>query len=144
MNKIQKKLRNRLWGFYLLLFLIVLIFDCFNINIGYISDNNQIFYIQTIMSLVTMLAIPLALKLYDIKYVKNASKEHSNYIYWYTVRILILCLPMIINISAYYIFAHEISFFYLALILLLSTLFIYPTERRISKVLEQPSNQESI
>ena len=49
---------------------------------------------------------------------------------WGSVRLMLLCLPMIANIFFYYAFGDAVSFFYLAVILALSLFFVYPSKKR--------------
>lgn len=97
--------------------------------------NHIIVTTQFLMQLTTLGAIPLALFLFKIKSVKSRlSSDEScvlrKLLFWGSLRILLLCIPLILNTFFYYAFGDSTSFFYLAVILALSLVFIYPGKRR--------------
>ena len=85
------------------------------------------------MQPITLLLIPLALYLFKIprvcKSITNI-QSYKGFQIWACVRICLLCIPIILNILFYYIYGEEVGFFYLALILMISIFFIYPTKER--------------
>lgn len=90
-------------------------------------------FVQFIMQPITLLLIPLALYLFKIprvcKSITNI-QSYKGFQIWACVRICLLCIPIILNILFYYIYGEEVGFFYLALILMISIFFIYPTKER--------------
>lgn len=97
--------------------------------------NHIIVTTQFLMQLTTLGAIPLALFLFKINSIKSRlSSDEScvlrKLLFWGSVRILLLCIPLILNTFFYYAFGDNTSFFYLAVILALSLVFVYPGKRR--------------
>ena len=105
---------------------------------GYIGDKQLEYYCALVMELVTIVLIPLALRLFRLKWVdkairKNPSKQLP---VWRSIR---LCLLTIMgtanrhrrmdNVFMYYQFVHP-SFGYMAIIGLLTMAFVYPSAAR--------------
>lgn len=95
------------------------------------SDNLLVFYMQILMEFVTIVAIPLALKLFSFKFVhrKLVKGKGGALLTWGTARINLLCLPMLVNTFMYYQ-SMSPAFGYMAIILFLCLFFIYPSGER--------------
>ena len=96
------------------------------------GDQEAEFILASIMEVLTIVAIPLALKLFKLKPIAArlaATTGVSALRLWGVVRLLLLCVPMVINIVSYYLFMW-VGFAYLAIILLLSIFFVYPSLSR--------------
>ncbi|MGO5243451.1 hypothetical protein ACTQ2R_12990 [Hallella faecis] len=98
---------------------------------GYIGDKQLEYYCALVMELVTIVLIPLALRLFRLKWVdkairKNPSKQLP---VWRSIRLCLLAVPMMVNVFMYYQFVHP-SFGYMAIIGLLTMAFIYPSAAR--------------
>lgn len=95
------------------------------------SDNLLVFYMQILMEIVTIVAIPLALKLFSFKFVhrKLVKGKGVALLTWGTARLNMLCLPMLVNTLMYYQ-SKSPAFGYMAIILFLCLFFIYPSEER--------------
>lgn len=91
------------------------------------TDEENEFTWLTIMELVTLIAIPLALKLFKIGMVNKRLKQTKEkaLLLWGTLRILLLSFPLILNTLLYYLFMAT-TFGYMAIILLLCMPFVYP------------------
>ncbi len=100
-------------------------------GIGISEENNYAeFAITIFMELITLVHIPLALRLFKFTFIEKALKGNPhNLLVFGTIRITMLALPLIINTTLYYIFLSA-AFGYMALILLLSMMFIFPSESR--------------
>lgn len=86
--------------------------------------------ITAVMELITIANIPLALRLFRFKSVAEALKgSPENLLRFGTIRMTMLTTPLLINTVLYYLFLST-AFGYLAIILLLSMIFIYPSESR--------------
>ena len=115
---------------------VAILFECGMIVPGALSPNTQcVFVLTTVMQLLTIGSIPLALYLFRIPYIHrqltaNASNASSALLRWGSVRMLLLCVPMIVNVILYYLTSMTVSFAYLAVILAVSLAFIYPSEQR--------------
>ena len=84
------------------------------------------------MEVLTIVAIPLALKLFKLKPIAArlaTTTGVSALRLWGVVRLQLLCVPMVVNIVSYYLFMW-VGFAYLAIILLLSLFFVYPSLSR--------------
>jgi hypothetical protein len=93
------------------------------------------------VELLTLIAVPLALRLFKFGAVRRRlyeDNEHALAI-WGTIRILILGLPMVMSALLYYLFLNA-SFGYIAIILLISMLFIYPSMERCVSETTAPKN----
>ena len=103
------------------------------------------FYVLTAMELLTVALIPLALYLFRIPYVHRqliATSEPSLR-KWGLFRMLMIGLPMVANTLYYYLFMSA-SFGYLAIICLISMVFIYPSlERCKQETSEEEPKEES-
>ena len=96
------------------------------------GDQEAEFILASIMEVLTIVAIPLALKLFKLKPIAARlapATGVSALRLWGVVRLLLLCVPMVINIVSYYLFMW-VGFAYLAIILLLSLFFVYPSLSR--------------
>ena len=92
------------------------------------GDVTLVYFITIVMELLTIAVIPLALKLFSIKWVhrKLVNGKGTALLQWGTARINMLCLPMLINTFMYYQTMAP-AFGYLAIILFLCLFFIYPS-----------------
>lgn len=92
------------------------------------EDATLVFGILTLMELVTIIVIPVALKLFSLKAVHRrlVARKGDALLPWGTARINMLCLPMLINTFMYYQ-TMSAAFGYMAIILFLCLFFIYPS-----------------
>lgn len=101
--------------------------------VGVLAENKEAeFVLASIMEILAIVAIPLALKLFKLKPIANrlaAPAGVSALRLWGVVRLSLLCVPMMVNIVSYYLFMW-VGFAYLAIILLLSLFFVYPSLSR--------------
>ena len=83
------------------------------------------------MELVTIVFIPIALRLFKTKDVDRRLDEGDikTFKTWSIVRILMITVPLLMNTLLYYIFMNT-AFGYMALILLICLPFIYPATRK--------------
>ena len=115
-------------------FLIIILFenDIF-LSGGWTADKSFEFTVLTIAELVTIICIPLALKLFNFKQVNSqlttGDNREERLISWGLLRLNMLCLPMIVNILFYYLFMN-VAFGYMAIILFLCLFFVIPTKER--------------
>lgn len=68
------------------------------------SDATLMFVILTMMELVTIVVIPVALKLFSLKAIhrKLVNQKGDALLPWGTARLNMLCLPMLVNTFMYY------------------------------------------
>lgn len=99
---------------------------------GVLADRPQDEFLCTIaMELVTIVFIPIALRLFKTKDVDRRLDEGDikTFKTWSIVRILMITVPLLMNTLLYYIFMNT-AFGYMALILLICLPFIYPATRK--------------
>lgn len=99
---------------------------------GVLADRPQDEFLCTIaMELVTIVFIPIALRLFKTKDVDRRLDEGDikTFKTWSIVRILMITVPLLMNTLLYYIFMST-AFGYMALILLICLPFIYPATRK--------------
>ena len=103
------------------------------------SDATLMFGILTMMELITIIVIPLALKMFSLKAVhrKLVLRKGDALLPWGTARINMLCLPMLINTFMYYQTMSP-ALGYMAIILVLCLFFVYPS---IGRCIEETSEE---
>ena len=99
---------------------------------GMMTGRPQDEFLSTIsMELITIVFIPVALRLFKTKDVEKRLEEGNIKAFrkWGLVRILMITVPLVLNTLLYYSFMNT-SFGYMALILLICLPFIYPASRK--------------
>lgn len=92
---------------------------------------NEGFIVLALMELATICLIPLALRLFKFKAVggKLVASGAKSLLVWGSLRMAMLCLPLVANTLLYYLFM-DVAFGYMALICLVCLTFIYPSAAR--------------
>lgn len=130
MKKVIRTLKYLFSLILLVTLLLVLVFESELLLPGFILVESEVdFVIKYIMELMTIIIIPLSLRLFKFKSVerKLATKKQHALLRWGVLRIIMLGIPMIINTILYYGFL-AVEFGYLSIILLISMIFIYPSK----------------
>lgn len=99
---------------------------------GMMAGRPQDEFLSTIsMELITIVFIPVALRLFKTKDVEKRLEEGNIKAFrkWGLVRILMITVPLVLNTLLYYSFMNT-TFGYMALILLICLPFIYPALRK--------------
>lgn len=99
---------------------------------GMLAGRAQDEFLSTIsMELITIVFIPVALRLFKTKDVEKRLEEGNIKAFrkWGLVRILMITVPLVLNTLLYYSFMNT-TFGYMALILLICLPFIYPASRK--------------
>ena len=99
---------------------------------GMFTGRPQDEFLSTIsMELITIVFIPVALRLFKTKDVEKRLEEGNIKAFrkWGLVRILMITVPLVLNTLLYYSFMNT-TFVYMALILLICLPFIYPASRK--------------
>lgn len=112
--------------------LLVVLYECELLVPTDLMGNAQaVFFLQVLMELVTIVAIPVALKLFSVKAVRRrlVQGKGAALLPWGTARINLLCLPMLVNTFLYYQTMSP-TFGYMAIILMLCLFFVYPSMDR--------------
>lgn len=132
METIQKKLQLIFWIPIVLSAIIIVSGELDIIPNGILANDKQVeFVIMSMMEILTIIAIPVALKLFKFKAIANklASDTLLHFERWGIVRLCLLNVPMVINLVCYYLFVGA-GFGYLAIILFLSLFCVYPSLSR--------------
>ena len=133
MKEVSVKLTILFWTFVALSILTVVLFETNVLEFGYYaSDNTQAEFLLTIMmEILTLAAIPVALKLFKFKKVRAdlVSRKSEALRKWGILRLLLLLVPMLVNTLLYYAYG-KTTFGYMAIILLLTLPFVYPSKER--------------
>ena len=87
------------------------------------------FVLLTVMELLTVILIPLALRLFKFKKIAAdlSERKQAALVWWGTIRIEMLALPLLANTLLYYLYMST-TFGYMAIILLICMVFIYPSK----------------
>ena len=99
---------------------------------GMMTGRPQDEFLSTIsMELITIVFIPVALRLFKTKDVEKRLEEGDIKAFrkWGLLRILMITVPLVLNTLLYYSFMNT-TFGYMALILLICLPFIYPAARK--------------
>ena len=99
---------------------------------GMMTGRPQDEFLSTIsMELITIVFIPVALRLFKTKDVEKRLEEGNIKAFrkWGLLRILMITVPLVLNTLLYYSFMNT-TFGYMALILLICLPFIYPASRK--------------
>ena len=101
------------------------------------AEGQSLFVVTVVMELLTIACIPLALYLFRIHTVRrqlteDAATASNALLVWGSVRMLMLCVPMVANTLIYYLSGLTVSFAYMAIILALCLFMVYPSKERCS------------
>ena len=138
MIRTQKMLMRLFATFVGVSLLTAVLFETDLLPCGFLKgvDTSSEFVAATFMELLTLCFIPVALRLFKFQFVANSLTSASNLLRWASIRMLMLCLPMVANTLLYYMFMLP-SFGYMAIILFLSIFFVFPSmERCVGDVAE--------
>ena len=123
MDKTRKVLLTELISSCIITLLIIAVYELKLILPGGWADaeSSNMVTVQFLMQLLTLAAIPLSLFLFEIGYVRSDLHTDESHVsrkllFWGSVRMMMLCVPMILNTFFYYAFGDSVSFFYLAVI----------------------------
>jgi len=129
MQKTKTILLATLWAMLSAALVIIVVFEPSLMAPGGPATNVRAEYVSSVvMELIALGCIPLALRLFKWRKISDdliAHKEHA-LLKWGMLRMLMLCVPMISNLTLYYLFMNS-TFVYLALIHAVCLMFVYPT-----------------
>ena len=131
-KRTHKVLMAEALAFILLSVLVAIVFESNLLVPGMLTVNAEVMYnVMMFMELVTICAIPVALKMFSIKFIRRrlSAEGSTALLKWGMLRILLIGLPMLVNTISYYLFM-SVAFAYMAGIGLLCFSFIYPSKDR--------------
>lgn len=129
---VEKYLRNLFWGTVAVPLLIATIYECDVLPTGVFAGKAQEEFLAVIiMELLTIVMIPLALRLFKAKDVERKVAEGDTLALrrWGALRILMITVPLLLNTIGYYLFMNT-TFGYMALILLICLPFVYTSPKK--------------
>ena len=131
MKHVQKTLMCTWWCFFVLSLIVVVLGE--NDIIPGTDNAEAEFLCHSLMVIFTIASVPLALRMFKTTAIaqkfSNATDKSKALLTWGMLRLIMLGTPMLANTLLYYIYS-QTSFGYMAIILLLASLFVYPTMAR--------------
>lgn len=132
MRKTRNILVSEMYAYVIISLMIVVLHETETLLPGTLADDKSTeFLAVSLMELVTICTIPLALRLFRFKRISHtlkSTKEQGLKI-WGSLRLAMICLPMMVNTLLYYVFMN-VAFGYMGIIGLICLLFIYPSTGR--------------
>lgn len=132
----MKKVSKQLMAFYLaqiaLALVVVVLFELDVLPVGVMADDKQSDFIFTaLMEIVSLGAAFLGLRLFKFKAIHDdlVKRQEKAMWKWGMARLIILEAPMVIDTLLYYIYMNT-TYGYLAIIMLLTLPFVFPSENR--------------
>lgn len=133
MKQTKYILTAEMLGSVLISLIIIVLYESGALLPGSFSDNaNTEFLAVTFMEIITICMIPLSLKLFKFKKISLSLKNDTNrgLTKWGTIRMAMLCVPMMVNTLCYYLFGFNVAFGYMGIIGLICLAFIFPSTSR--------------
>ena len=132
----MKKVSKQLMAFYIaqiaLALVVVVLFELDVLPVGVMADDKQSDFIFTaLMEIVSLGAAILGLRLFKFKAIHHdlVKRQAKAMWTWGMARLIILEAPMVIDTLLYYIYMNT-TYGYLAIIMLLTLPFVFPSENR--------------
>lgn len=133
MKQVQSLLTAVFWIGILIAVIIVCVCETGLCESGTMAgrSSNTEFIVTTVMELLTMLCIPVSLKMFKFKRISKdlISRKADALRQWGLLRLLLLIGLMVVNTLLYYIYMKP-AFGYMALITVLCLPFVYPSKDR--------------
>ena len=110
----------------------------------YAGDVRMEYMLQTVCILLTVCLIPFSLRLFNLNLVKRIKElpladALKSYRRWSEVRMLLLCVPILLNTSFFYLTLNTTGIF-CATMAFTASLFCVPSESRIKNELDLPED----
>ena len=93
------------------------------------EDKSVEFVTAFVMEFLTICVIPVAMRLFRFRRIGRKLTSAESLKVWGMTRLLMLCVPMVLNTVLYYMFMN-VAFGYMGIILFLCLFFIVPTRER--------------
>lgn len=145
MNNSRKLLLVEFWIPLFICFCIIILFEGdLLLSGGWLENKVQEYYVAIVMELLTIVLIPLSLRLFKFSFVKrqlSSSPTHALGV-WGTLRLCMLTVPMLVNCWLYYMFMN-VAFGYMGIIGALCLCFVYPSKDRCQLETSDNTKQET-
>lgn len=136
MERTAYLLKVLFWTTIMVALVIVVLYETDVLVPGLWADDKRLDFFMTVaVELYVIVSVPLSLRLFKFSGVRRRLCEHKEraLLPWGIFRILMLGGAMVVSTILYYLFLN-VSFGYLAIILLISMVFVYPSlERCVSE-----------
>ncbi len=136
MENTVSRLRILFWLPIVAALVLVILFETEMLVPGaWAAEKTRDYFSAVAMELYTLAAVPLALRLFKFAKVRKRLYEDKEkaLLPWGTLRLVMLGGAMLLGVLLYYLFLN-VSFGYIAIILLISMVFVYPSlERCVSE-----------
>lgn len=120
---------------------IIAIFETETMLPGDLAASKSVEFLSvSLMEAITICLIPMALRLFRFNKIKMAlqSAPEKKLLQWGSIRLAMLCIPMLSNTLLYYLFMN-VTFGYMAIVGLICLIFVNPTMARCTS---ETSNQK--
>lgn len=133
MKHIKRILTAEMYASIAVSLVIVILFETDVLLPGVLADNTtDEFLTVSCMEIITVCMIPLALRLF--RFCKVSSELKSGHrqalVKWGSLRMAMLCVPMMANTLMYYLYGFNVAFSYMGIICLICLPLIYPSTSR--------------
>lgn len=128
-----KKLRFIYCVELLIAALIAILFETGIIAEGTLAGNDlQTYWMSIVGVALTIVLVPVSMRLMKFKYVSSAvAQDEQAYYRWSILRLVLLGAPLLYNTLCYYLFGCETTCGYLALMVVIAFLFVWPSTDRM-------------
>lgn len=140
-KQLLKRLKIEFVAVWCLVLLLVVCYEAGIFTEGlFVGDARMDYILTTIGILLTIVMIPLSLRLFNLNLVKRITKLSTfealkSYRRWSEVRLALLLVAALLNMSIYYLTLNTTGLF-CSLMALLATFFCIPTKERLLKELD--------
>lgn len=150
-EQIHKIYRRQLLGLFSvwgICILFAILYEAGLLHEGYFAGDGRMDYIlQSVGILLTIIMIPLALRMFALNLMKRIRQlplryALSSYRIWSDVRLCLLFVPIFLNLQFYYLTLNTTGLF-CSMMALMASLFCIPSEKRIKKELDLPEEIEA-
>ena len=122
--------------------LAAIIFETEMIVLDWTPDASAAYLLEIAGVVIAIIGIPLALKLLHFPRIKAIIQgNESKYLSWSIYRICLLAVPLYFNLLMYYLLSCDVTSGYLALMVVVAMLFIWPSRSRMEYECELPYSQ---
>ena len=136
MQQTASRLKVLFWATIVAALVVVVLFETESLLPGaWATDKTGEYFAAVGIELYTLLAVPTALRMFRIKAVRRrlVERKEGALLPWGVLRIAMMGVAMVVAVALYYMFLN-VSFGYIAIILLISMVFVYPSlERCVSE-----------
>lgn len=145
MEKTRNILMMIFWAVLLIAGALYVCGDFLEMDMNLLVMSKTHYYLQMLIILLTLAIVPLALRLFKFKAVESALRAQPAHalLKWGTLRLAMLGSMLILNTLLYYIYGFEPAYGYLAVMIMLTMPFVFPTMSRCKAETAPDINQQT-